>query len=83
MTKHITHVAFDMHQDSITAAWLLPGASTPEVRTIPHEPKPFRQLVRQLLAQGPARACYEAGPRPARGEWCAHVRGKQKDLFLS
>lgn len=62
MTKHITHVAFDMHQDSITAAWLLPGASTPEVRTIPHEPKPFRHLVRQLLAPGPARACYEAGP---------------------
>jgi transposase len=62
MTKHITHVAFDMHQDSITAAWLLPGASPPEVRTIPHEPKPFRQLVRQFLAQGPARACYEAGP---------------------
>jgi len=43
MTEHITFVAFDMHQDSITAAWLLPGAQTPEVRTIPHEPKAFRQ----------------------------------------
>lgn len=62
MTEHITHVAFDMHQDSIAAAWLLPGATTPEVRTIPHEPKPFRRLVRQILASGPARACYEAGP---------------------
>lgn len=62
MRKHITHVAFDMHQDSITAAWLRPEATTPEVRTIPHEPKPFRQLARQLLAHGPARACYEAGP---------------------
>jgi hypothetical protein len=54
MTKHITHVAFDMHQDSITAAWLRPGTNTPGVRTIPHAPKPFRQLVRQLLAYGPA-----------------------------
>jgi transposase len=51
-----------MHQDSITAAWLSPGASTPEVRTIPHEPKPFRRLVKEVLARGPARACYEAGP---------------------
>lgn len=62
MREDITHVAFDMHQDSITAAWLPPRAMTPEVRRIPHEPKPFRRLVRQLLAQGPARACYEAGP---------------------
>lgn len=62
MREHITHVAFDMHQASITAAWLLPSASSPEVRTIPHEPKSFRRLVRQILAYGPACACYEAGP---------------------
>jgi transposase len=62
MDEHSTQVAFDMHQDSITAAWLRPGASTPEVRTIPHQPKPFRRLVKEILAQGPARACYEAGP---------------------
>lgn len=62
MNEHITHVAFDMHQDSITAAWLRPGATTPEVRTIPHEAKPFHRLVKQILASGPARACYEAGP---------------------
>jgi len=62
MNEHTTHVAFDMHQDSITAAWLLPGASTPELRTIPHEPKPFRRLVQEILRHGPARACYEAGP---------------------
>jgi hypothetical protein len=62
MGEHITHVAFDMHRDSITAAWLLPRATSPEVRTIAHEVKPFRRLVRQLLAHGPARACYEAGP---------------------
>ena len=35
MREHITHVAFDIQQASITAAWLLPGASTPELRTIP------------------------------------------------
>jgi transposase len=62
MREHITHVAFDMHRDSITAAWLLPRATSPEVRTIPHEVKPFRRLVRAILAHGPARACYEAGP---------------------
>ncbi len=32
MREHTTHVAFDMHQGSITAAWLLPGARTSEVR---------------------------------------------------
>ena len=48
MREHITHVAFDMHQASITAAWLLPSASSPELRTIPHEPKPFLRLVRQM-----------------------------------
>ncbi len=61
MRENITHVAFDMHQASITAAWLLPSASNPELRTIPHEPKPFGRLVKAILAHGPARACYEAG----------------------
>ena len=60
--EHITDIAFDMHQASITAAWLLPRATVPEVRTIPHEPKAFHRLARQLLAAGPARSCYEAGP---------------------
>ena len=62
MTESITYVAFDMHQDSITAAWLRAGATDPEVRTIPHEAQPFHRLVKQVLAHGPARACYEAGP---------------------
>ena len=62
MGEHITHVACDMHPNSITAAWLPPGASTPEVLTIPHKPNPFRRLVKEVLACGPARACYEAGP---------------------
>jgi len=62
MSQSITYVAFDMHQDSITAAWLAAGAQTPEVRTIPHEPKALRRLVQQVLVHGPARACYEAGP---------------------
>lgn len=62
MMEHITDIAFDMHQASITAAWLLPRATVPEVRTIPHEPKAFHRLARQLLAAGPARSCYEAGP---------------------
>lgn len=53
--EHTTHVAFDMHQGSITAAWLLPGARTSGVRTIPHELKPFRRLVRQILIRKPGR----------------------------
>jgi len=62
MREHITHVAFDMHRHSITAAWLLPRASNPELRTVPHEVKPFRRLVRRILSHGPACACYEASP---------------------
>lgn len=62
MTKHITYVTFDMHQDSITAAWVQADAQTPEVRAIPHEPKCFRQLVRQLLGHG--LACLLRGGPP-------------------
>jgi hypothetical protein len=28
MREHIPHVGFDMHQASVTVAWLLPGANT-------------------------------------------------------
>src|SRR3972149_3828040 len=62
MTEHITHVAFDMHQDSITAAWLRPGATTPEVRKIPNEAKPLRRLVGQGLKAGPPPARLQARP---------------------
>jgi hypothetical protein len=51
-----------MHQDSITAAWLCPGATAPETRTLPNEPKALRRLVKERLARGPARAGSEAGP---------------------
>jgi len=44
MIAHLTPVAFDLHQASIIATWLLPSASRPELRTIPHEPKPFRTM---------------------------------------
>jgi hypothetical protein len=54
MRERLTHVAFDMHQASVTAGWLLPRASSPELRTIPHEPKSFRRLV-------------EGGPHPGPG----------------
>jgi hypothetical protein len=62
MGEHITRVGRDMHQNSIAAAWLRPGASTGEVRTTPHKPEPVRRLVKEILARGPARACCEAGP---------------------
>ena len=62
MGAHIAHVAFDIHRESITAVWLLASETSPVVRMVPHEVKPFRRLVRQILSHGPARACYEAGP---------------------
>ena len=57
--KHITDMAFGMHQDSITTASLRPHGADVEVRKILHEPN------------GPARACYEAGPVGMRlsGSW--------------
>jgi len=62
VSEHITHVAFDLRRDSVTAAWLLPSETSPAVRRIPYEVEPFRRLVRAILAHGPARACYEANP---------------------
>jgi hypothetical protein len=35
---------------SLTAAWLLPRATRPELRSIPHEPTPFRRLVKEIPA---------------------------------
>jgi hypothetical protein len=35
MNEHITHVAFDMYQASITAAWLSLGAGTPPRYLVP------------------------------------------------
>lgn len=50
-----THVAFDMHQDSIIA-WLLPG-TTAAVRTIPHE--------RKASSASCATCCLTAPRKPA------------------
>jgi hypothetical protein len=50
MHEHTTHVACVLHQDSINAAWLFPGAITPDVRTIPPEPTPVRRLVKEILS---------------------------------
>ena len=42
--------------------WLLPSASSPELRTSLHQPKPFPYRVKEAVAHSPARTCYEAGP---------------------
>ena len=71
MGQRITDVAFDMRQASITAAWLLPNATTPEVRRSPHEAEAFHRFVHPLRIRGPARACDKAGPAGMRpnGTW--------------
>ena len=59
MSQYITHLAFDMHQDSITAAWLPPGASTPELRTIPRafESPPTGQPAITFMGGDPECGC--------------------------
>ena len=62
MNKHITHVAMDDSKRTIVAGILRPGVDTPELRSIPNEPRHLRRLFARLQREGPVRACYEAGP---------------------
>jgi hypothetical protein len=64
-----------MHRDCVGAAWLQPGVSDPEVRTVPHKPKAFHRLGRQLLAHGPRQGHPErqAGGDEGNGQESAHT----------
>jgi len=55
-----TWVGLDVHQNSITAAILTPGAMRPTVQQLPGDLNAARRLFRRLGSTGPVRACYEA-----------------------
>ncbi len=58
--EHTTFVGLDVHAESITAAILTPGNTTPEVLTLPADLMKVRRLFRRLSEKFPVRACYEA-----------------------
>ncbi len=62
MDKSITHVAMDDSKRTIVAGILRPGATEPELRSIPNEPRHLRRFFARLQREGPVLACYEAGP---------------------
>lgn len=62
MQKHITHVAMDDSKRTIVAGILRPGATEPELRSIPNEPRHLRRFFERLQREGRVVACYEAGP---------------------
>jgi len=55
-----TWVGLDVHQNSITAAILAPGAARPVIQQLPGDLNATRRLFRRLGGTGPVRACYEA-----------------------
>jgi transposase len=64
MSKRITFIGLDAHKRTITAAILRPGSRKTELITFENTPKTLARFVRtqQKAAEGPLRACYEAGP---------------------
>jgi transposase len=64
MSKRTTFIGLDAHKKTITAAILQPGERKPELITFDNTPKALLKFVRAQLksAEGPLRACYEAGP---------------------
>jgi transposase len=55
-----TWVGLDVHQNSITAAILQPGATRPTIQQLSGDLNATRRLFRRLASAGPVRACYEA-----------------------
>jgi len=62
MDEHITHVAMDDSKRTIVLGILRPGATEPELRSIPNEPRHVRRCFERLRREGHVVACYEAGP---------------------
>ena len=58
--SNITFVGLDVHNESITAAILVPGSDEPQVLKLPADLMKVRQLFIRLSDKGPVRACYEA-----------------------
>lgn len=57
----ITHLALDVHKDTIAVGLLRPEASEPDCRVIENTPEALRKLVARLDRDSVV-ACYEAGP---------------------
>ena len=64
MSKGITYVGLDVHQDTIVAAVLLPRRRQAEIFKCRNEDAAVRRFVRKLKDRAPGRVetCYEAGP---------------------
>jgi transposase len=52
----------DDSKRTIVAGILRPGATEPELRSLPNEPRHLRRFFQRLQREGPVVACYEAGP---------------------
>lgn len=55
MGKGTTFVALDDSKRKIVAGILRPGATEPELREIPNEPKLVRRLIDRVKREGPFR----------------------------
>jgi transposase len=64
MSKRTTFIGLDAHKQTITAAILRPGDRKPELITFDNTSQSLLRFVKkqQKAAEGPLRACYEAGP---------------------
>ena len=62
MKKDTIFVALDESKRTIVAGTLRSGASEPELRSIPNEPRHLCRLFDRMKREGPIRACYEADP---------------------
>jgi len=64
MSKNITTIGLDAHQETIYAAVLLPGRQEAVVESFGNTSEGTRRFVRRLKkrAPGPIESCYEAGP---------------------
>ncbi len=64
----ITHTAsllwsgWDVHKNSITAAWLEPGSDEGVIDRIAHDEASVRRLIGRMGRPERIRICYEAGP---------------------
>lgn len=64
MSKDITYVGLDAHQETIHAGILLPGSGESMLDSFPNTPDGIRRFIRRLKkhAPGAVECCYEAGP---------------------
>ena len=62
MSESTTIIAFDQHAQWVMAAVLGPREAEPAVHPLTSDLPTIGRFVKRLLAYGPVRCCYEAGP---------------------